>query len=60
MTNKSRATNCCITNNVNKLKTADVDEKGIDIKKEADNGLLERRIRWSILKGSEIAVIVNL
>lgn len=41
------------------MKPTDADERGIDVKKEAENVLLARRIKWSVLKDSEIAVIVN-
>lgn len=33
--NNNKAKASCSRNNVNKLKTADADEKGIDVKKEA-------------------------
>lgn len=42
------------------MKTADADEKEMDVKKEADNVGIARRIKWSVLKDSEVAVIVNL
>lgn len=51
-TNKEKAS--CSRNSVNKLKTAEADEK------EADNVGIVRRIKQSVLKGSEVAVIVNL
>lgn len=49
----------CSTNDVNRFKTADADEKLTDVKKEADNALPARRIQWRVLNDSETALITT-
>lgn len=43
--------------NVRKFKTADANEKGTDARKDSEDVLLVRRMKWSILRDSALAIV---